>query len=350
MNRTGSHPWVVCANAVTPLGYDLPSTATAVRAQMSSFRETYMVDRAGEPIVASIVEGLKEDCIGPERVVDLALAALQPVMADISEKGVEVGSFPIFLSLPMTRPGTEILEDVMYVALASVFGGEGARDYLRIRSEGHASTIRCLEDAVGILAKGEAELCLIGGVDSYWQYEVLDCLDQIRRLRSDRNLDGFIPGEAAAFVLLMTPHYAQRLGMNPMAELGVVANAHEPQPLNVDGVSIGEGLSSALRSIVSSNDLHPAMIDWVVCDMNGESYRSMEWSYAWLRTGKHFRDPVELWHPADCYGDVGSASGALLLAITAEALDKGYGRGQTALVFTSSDGPLRSAAVLRGVA
>jgi len=349
MNSSSICPWIVSANAVTSIGYDLETTAAAVRAQISTFGESYMIDKSGNPMVVSCIKQLDENCMGSSRIIELTLAAMQPLVNQLAELSVDMGSFPVKMALPMSRPGIEGLNDEMYKELTLTFGDSDINIYWENQSEGHGSVIRCVEDAVEILSTGQAELCLVGGADTYWHYESLEWLDQTRRLRSDSNLDGFVPGEAAAFILLMTTQCARRLGLNAMAEVASVACGHEPHPLISDGVSIGSGLTETLQSVLDRIQGGLSMVDWVVSDMNGESYRSMEWSYAWMRTGQHFRNPVELWHPADCYGDVGSASGALLLGITANALAKGYGRGSTALVFTSSEGPLRSAAVLRSI-
>ncbi|HYO51812.1 hypothetical protein [Archangium sp.] len=111
------------------------------------------------------------------------------------------------------------------------------------------------------------------------------------------------------------------------------------------GVSIGSGLTLAVRQVLAG--LGPEQkADWVICDLNGESYRATEWVYAYLRTGKRHRDPLALWHPSDCYGDVGAASGAIQIGIALSAFRRRYARGPHPLVWASSDDGLRGAALL----
>ena len=113
------------------------------------------------------------------------------------------------------------------------------------------------------------------------------------------------------------------------------------------GVCTGQGLTSALQKALTVSTPLPKPADWTICDLNGESFRSKEWVYAYLRTGRKHRDPLEIWHPADCYGDVGAASGTVLAGIAIAAWQRNYARGQQALVWTSSDDEYRSAVLLQ---
>ena len=45
---------------------------------------------------------------------------------------------------------------------------------------------------------------------------------------------------------------------------------------------------------------------WVLCDLNGESYRSYEWGMLNVHRAGDFADPVALRFTADCVGDVGA--------------------------------------------
>jgi 3-oxoacyl-[acyl-carrier-protein] synthase-1 len=83
--------------------------------------------------------------------------------------------------------------------------------------------------------------------------------------------------------------------------------------------------------------------DVVLCDLNGESYRATEWSYAMARTFRDGQAVPPLVHPADCLGDVGAATGGVLLALAAAAMKKGLAPWKTALVWCSSDNGERAA-------
>jgi 3-oxoacyl-[acyl-carrier-protein] synthase-1 len=81
--------------------------------------------------------------------------------------------------------------------------------------------------------------------------------------------------------------------------------------------------------------------------MNGEAYRADEYGFTIVRTSQHFASAGDFLAPADCWGDVGAATGPLLLALAVIAARKSYAPGPHALLWTSSEGGERSAALIR---
>jgi 3-oxoacyl-[acyl-carrier-protein] synthase I len=73
------------------------------------------------------------------------------------------------------------------------------------------------------------------------------------------------------------------------------------------------------------------------CDLNGEPWRADEWGYAYLRTSDRHGEPLRLRHPADALGELGAATGTMLVLLA--ALDLAHPRtvAQSALVFAASD-------------
>lgn len=54
----------------------------------------------------------------------------------------------------------------------------------------------------------------------------------------------------------------------------------------------------------------------------------------------------QLWHPADCLGDTGAASGPTLICLAVRAFQRGYGGPGGALVTSVSDRGERAAACI----
>ena len=81
--------------------------------------------------------------------------------------------------------------------------------------------------------------------------------------------------------------------------------------------------------------------------MNGEPYRADEFGFATIRAGGLFRDPSAFTAPADCWGDVGAASGPLFLVLIDAATRKGYAPGPVLAAFTSSESGERCGFVTR---
>jgi 3-oxoacyl-[acyl-carrier-protein] synthase-1 len=84
----------------------------------------------------------------------------------------------------------------------------------------------------------------------------------------------------------------------------------------------------------------------MICDQNGEPYRADEFGFALVRLSERFSGGSDFLAPADCWGDVGAASGPLFVALAAAAAERGYARGPYYLAWASSESGERVAALL----
>jgi 3-oxoacyl-[acyl-carrier-protein] synthase-1 len=342
---------IVGRGAVTALGYDAPTTAASVRANLSRFKESRWVDKIGDPMLLSMAQFLDDDAIGIDRLLALATPAAIEATTPLSNRFADAlpRRFPLLCGVSAPRPVSGPQPNVGGPLLARLATRLTFIDVDRSRllPFGHASALAAMAVASEWIARGTEEIVLVGGVDSYCDADTLEWLDITGRLHSDTNQDGFVPGEGAGFCLVMSESLADRLGLEALASVLSTATTKEPCPWTSEGVCIGQGLTDALHRALAVPEGEAKPADWTICDLNGESFRSREWVYAYLRTGRKHRDPLEIWHPADCYGDVGAASGALLAGIAIQAWQRGYARGKQALVWTSSDDEHRAAALLK---
>lgn len=350
LNRTTSQVHAVCivgVGAVTSVGTDAAMTAASVRAGLTRFRESPLIDKAGAPMLWAMAPFLEYRLQGLNRIAALAVPALREAVAPLQQKmDAQLPALPIMLGLPMPRPGWDpAIERSVLHRLEADTGLRFAQQERYGLPFGHAAGMMAMEQGVQLIAARQAEWVLVGGVDSYRAAETLEWLDEIGRLHSDVNPDGFIPSEGAGFCLLASETTTRRYGLVPLATILTAVSAEEPFPSTSDGICIGAGLTAALRRALTSL-AEGERADWTLCDMNGESFRGTEWIYAYLRTGPKHGDPLELWHPVDCYGDIGAASGPVLAVLAVQAGRRHYARGQRCLIWTSSDGPQRSATLL----
>ena len=123
------------------------------------------------------------------------------------------------------------------------------------------------------------------------------------------------------------------------------ASAVEPNRIKTETVCIGEGLTEAVSSAVQ---LLPdeVRINQTYCDQNGEAYRADEYGFMLARLSEYFIDPSDYIAPADCWGDVGAASGPLFINLLCAAAEKGYSIGSCSLLWASSEGGDRAATVV----
>ena len=159
------------------------------------------------------------------------------------------------------------------------------------------------------------------------------------------NAWGFIPGEGAGAVLLVTENALDRLRHEPLGQVLSVGRGFEQNRIKTQTVCIGEGLTTAFRDALTALPQDARVTD-VYCDMNGEPYRADEFGFAALRTKEFFESASDFIAPADCWGDVAAASASLSLVLATLAAQKSYANGSFAFLWGSSETGERGAALL----
>lgn len=338
---------VVATGARTPLGFDAESSAAAVRGAINAGRDhPFMVDQVGEPMPAALDAGLDPRLVGSERLLALAFPAIVEACAPLADVGGWQSAIPLFLALPEYRPGFDE-HDVEFVRA----GLAAANLPLEISSVaaapmGHAGGLAAIAKATREIEAGAYDACLVGGVDSYFEADTMEWLDANLQLAGSVSRSGFVPGEGAGFGLLMSEDACRRCGLSPMSRIRSAGTAREPHLIKTADTCIGKGLTAVVQSVIESLHADMRTIDAVICDVNGERYRAEEWAFVCLRLGQYFDDPTAYDSPADCWGDVGAASGPLFAMLACRAAARGYAKGRSTLVWASSEHGLRAAVVL----
>lgn len=351
ISRLSSPLAITGAGAVTPVGPSAARTCAALRAGLSAFAEYPLFRPATrepgwdpeEPLRAARVPNIDPRASGPTRLVDLASSALGDLFRTAGLRRDDLARAALLIALPANDPATERWgSPERFVEALGRRTGLASFVTLRTARSGHTGALELLADASALLTAGGVECCILLAVDSYLSPDRLAWLDAERRLKSDRNVDGFIPGEAAVALLLEAPARARARGANVRAVAGAVGFGVEPEALQSESQSTGVGLAAALRAVLpEACGEVPSLIS---CDLNGEHYRAFEWGVVAGRLCERLGGAPRLVHPADCAGDVGAASGALLIALAAAGLERGRTPPARSFVWCASDGELRAAA------
>jgi 3-oxoacyl-[acyl-carrier-protein] synthase-1 len=334
--------------ASTAVGRDAPATAAAVRAGVAGFCEhPYAVDSVDEPVRTAIAPWLDIRVRGVDRLLALLFPALDQVLEPLPElslSGLRVG---LALALPSPRPGLDpALSSQVLSALDSRYG----RSFTRTSAfpNGHAAGLLALDAATNEIAKARLDACVVAGVDSYIEPDTLQWLEECNQLHGAgffNNAWGFIPGEAAGALLLLSKQAVERCQCGALAAVDAVGIATEPNRIRTQTVCIGEGLAEAFRSALLI--LPETRVTDIYCDLNGEPYRADEYAFASLRVKDRLESATDFVAPADCWGDVSAASGPLHIMLAALAGEKGYAKGTRALIWASSEGGDRAAALIQ---
>lgn len=337
----------ICAlGARTPLGFDVQASAAAVRGAISAAsRHTAFMDKNGEPISLAVDTGLDSTVDIMLRCQDLLWSAIDEALAQ-SAQACAGTQIQCWIGLPEPRPGLPTgLADAVLVMLLTRLGIPATS--VHIYPYGHAAGLIALQAAADAVATGSALIGLVAGVDSYHELRTLQWLDRRGRLMSSCNRSGFIPGEGAAACLLARRSETQRLGAAVLARVKSASTAVESQTMRSKRICVGEGLSIAVRGAVSSLHQLGRGVSATYCDLNGERYKSEEFQYVLLRTQDAFVDAHDFICPADCWGDVGAASGVLFACLAIVSCQRGYAKGAFPILWAGSDSGYRTAVVLQ---
>jgi 3-oxoacyl-[acyl-carrier-protein] synthase-1 len=146
---------------------------------------------------------------------------------------------------------------------------------------------------------------------------LLSYLDSEDRILATNISNGFAPGEAASF-LLLSKNYDKSFLPVTLSAPGV---SKEEGHYYADEVPYrGDGLAEAFRRSISNS--RKEKIKRIYSSMNGENFFVKEFGVALIRNSKRIASEHSVEHPADCYGDLGAATGAVLTTLAAIELSK----------------------------
>jgi 3-oxoacyl-[acyl-carrier-protein] synthase-1 len=345
---------VVGVGARAHNGLSALQVAMSCRAGLMDPQESHMIDRHGEPIAMCRIMTVSDRVQGMARFVALAAPALaealEPWRQAEAARRVAAQALPLCLALPhRTRPGLDpklparLIPELALRAPVAI-DQRASRVVTGCRGGGVAA----FEAALELLQHG-APAVVVGGVDSYFDPDVLEHLDACRRLHGLETENGFIPGEGAAFLVLA--RVGSTAGLHRYARLLGAVTVAEPRPWDAAAPPEREpclalGMTSAVERAVARAGTAERSIGWILTDVANERHRVDEWTFAWLRNEAAFEREAVHEQPLLETGDVGAASAAMLVALASVRWQARCGVSPRALIAAHSDGPERGALVL----
>ena len=325
---------IAACGAVTSVGVTAAQTGPALRGGLSGFRRDPLLPscRDGRPLTVArlAVPTMPRDA----RSRMLALA--QGAVADLLARGGSVSGtarIPILLALPAPRPGWDLPEAVRFAQdLLGRLPLPACPQRSRMLASGHAGGLMALAEGAAMILAGEASEVVLLGVQSF-DIDTLDWMERGGRLKSPAQPNGLVSGEGAGAVLLRAASaHPQRPAQIALIDAVI---GEEPAPWFTGAPVTAAGLCGVVQHLLAQEEDHA---DVTFSDQTGEVWRAEEWMVAYARTGTRHGHPLRLQHPADRWGDVGAASGPLLIfAAVDQLLQAGPDRIRTALVLCASD-------------
>ena len=335
---------------ITPVGFDMASTAAAVKAGISSYMLSNYYDKDGSHITMTAVPAIIFDEINAEisggnrhnmrheRVLKMAIIAIREACAQCEVKQ----PIPLLFAMPEGQTDTEGMSSIVKNLERNCKPWISENKYREI-SSGRAAGMDAINLTFQFLSGWSTDYVLIGGSDSYQDYSRISPLGAENRLLTKTNMDGFAPGEAAGFLLLTSkPELALEKNGNIIA-INPPGIADETGHLSSVEPYRGDRLDQAFkRALVNQTEQN---IHSIYSSMNGENYWAKEYGVAYIRNKASFAEKVTIEHPADIFGDIGSATSPVLIALAADNLYC-HPTASSHLVYSSSDSAKRGAVVL----
>jgi len=183
---------------------------------------TRLRDKNSEPFVLAEVPAAGLPPLDPEpqgppapsarerRMLRLASAALAECLAPLAKLGRLSPPPPLCLALPEKETMRPVDRPAFLHRLATQVAGAFDPARSDVSHTGRAGALVAVGQATLAVQQRFADFVLAGGIDTYRDAYVLGTLDMESRVKSRANLDGFVPGEAAGFVLLAAPAGSRR--------------------------------------------------------------------------------------------------------------------------------------------
>lgn len=325
------------AAVICPIGLSPMQAWAAYRARIGRQKRASLHGKHAEGFTMALlpeeVLGALDEDAAPAGSTDVGRRLLKLGRLALQNLKAPASPAPLFLALPemedapLGRTDGEWLD--AFVKCSGVAIDTAASVMNR---QGRAGGFFALAAAFEYLSKGKGRVAIVGGIDTYMDPLRLAALDKEERLLVEGRMNGFIPGEGAAFVFLTNAAASEGERAVFVRGVGTALDRGHRYSAEPD---LGVGLADAIEALRSTISVSmPAEV--IFAGLNGEAEQAKEWGVAQIRHRDILSPEATLEHPADCYGDLGAATGPVLLALANVALTNGHREGP-AFVWASSD-------------
>ncbi|NBN46021.1 3-oxoacyl-ACP synthase [Proteus sp. G2626] len=326
---------IISAGLYTPIGTDLPSTISAIRAGLDHFKETEFRDRLYECIIGS---QLYECSIwGPARFIKMINNVINE---SIKNTNIDKKEIQLCLILPENnRPG--IYDQWLDIISESIL--PDFHKTSKSLNKGKAGISEALELVNNTLLEKTANVALIVGCDSYFNAETINYYLNNNRLLNSENSDGFIPGEGAGAILLKLldcdEKYISLLSFNTEIEHANILQTSLPLR--------SKALSNTINNTCKKSKIRLSDTKFVISNASGESFYFKEISLAITRTLKEKTIHYPHLMIAKNIGETGAASNIIILATLSAWIKHPEFLGKSGLMISCADSGERTTIILQ---
>lgn len=237
------------------------------------------------------------------------------------------------------------LKDEYCIPLLKGLGIQCSKTDIHTIQEDHRGTISAVEKASELFDDKSVKKVIVIAADSCIDIFSLQWYAEKNRLKTDANPAGFIPGEAAAVILLEPDERTGDMDVGVAKIVCLATDNHNDEVINED-TERGPGLIKTITSVLENYNHELPFSGMVYTDLNGENWRAREFGIArsaiseaqWLDTG--------LIIPARSLGDTGAASGVIAICMMIHTRLKNYAVDKHCLLLSSDEKGLTGSMII----
>ena len=296
------------------------------------------MDNGGEWIMGCEVP-LEQPWRGKTKLLKMAAMAIRECLQDNPQLNTQATPMLLCLS-EHERKGRVIDDDNQFFLDLQEELQLQFHEKSRIIAHGHAAVGVAMKHARRLIQEFGCNHVLITATDSLLVGATLAHFEEHERLLTSTHSNGFIPGEAGAALLVES--YSGRKNQLVCTGLGFgveKAHVYSEEPLRADGLTV------AIREALDDAGCEMGDLDFRITDISGEHYAFKEASLALLRLLRKRKETFDIWHPADCVGEVGSTLGLVMIGVLKAACEKAYSKGDHILAHLGDDDGKRSSII-----
>jgi 3-oxoacyl-[acyl-carrier-protein] synthase-1 len=336
---------LLASGLVTPVGFTASSSCAALRCVLDAFSETRFMDLGGEWIMGGQVF-LEESWTGMAKLVRMVLPAIRECLEEAGSP--EPGQIPLLLGVAeKERPGRLPALDERILRQIEEAMQLRFHPHSAVFPFGRVAGAMALSRARELIRAGEVTQCLVAGTDSFLSAATLAHYEREERLLTSQNSNGFIPGEAAGAVLVGDAAAAPAPTGKGVLQLYGIGTGTESATILSGEPLRGDGLVAAIKEAFADGGIDFDDLDYRITDANGEQYAFKEAALGLNRILRKRKEEFDIWHPVDCIGESGAASGPCVFALALAAARKGFAPGHGVLCHFGTDEGQRSALTFR---
>jgi 3-oxoacyl-[acyl-carrier-protein] synthase-1 len=204
----------------------------------------------------------------------------------------------------------------------------------RLYFEDQTGAMSAVREAAENLRSGKLDRCIVGGVDTLCDPALIEPLLLLGMLKTPESPARFLPGEAAAFVLLERAS-AETTNGAALGTLEAPVTTEDPVHRFAEDPVTGSACADAVRRCQGRLPDQGKATGLLITDLNGDEWKARRWGHTLTVLPRELVD-VPHWYTGESFGEIGAATVPVAICMALRAFQRGYANAEGVLVSASA--------------